>query len=47
MLIYAKKYNFPLYTFTERHALSGGYYVLTAGDKVIVHESAVVGNLGV
>lgn len=41
-----KKYNLPLYTFAEDHALSGAFYLLSMGDKIFCHKTSLVGGLG-
>jgi len=37
----------PVYTFVEDVAASGGYWLATAGDKIFVDASSIVGSIGV
>lgn len=52
-LIIQKLHNFchthhiPLLTFAEDIAASGGYMILSAGDKVYADKTSIVGSIGV
>ena len=43
---HAEKTGKPVYTFAEEVAASGGYFVLSAGDRVFAEKSSVVGSIG-
>ena len=40
-------HHIPLYTFGLDVAASGGYFILSAGDKVFADPSCLVGSIGV
>ncbi len=41
-----KSQNIKLYTFADNFALSGGYWMLCAGDEVYSYKSSLVGSIG-
>ncbi len=43
---YCKEHHLPLYTFAEDQAISAGYWMLCAGDKVYADKSSTVGCVG-
>ncbi|KRX07247.1 hypothetical protein PPERSA_00404 [Pseudocohnilembus persalinus] len=44
---YCKQHKLPLYTFADDMAASGGYMILSIGDKVYVDQGSLVGSIGV
>jgi len=44
---FTTKHKLPLYTFADCMALSGGYWILSSGDKVFADQSSWVGSIGV
>jgi len=38
--------NVPIYTFAEDQATSGGYYLLSCGDKVFADNASLIGGIG-
>lgn len=44
--LHATKTGKPVYTFTEDMAASGGYFILSAGDRVFAQKSSIVGSVG-
>jgi ClpP class serine protease len=43
---FCKAYDIKLMTFAEEYALSGGYWLLSAGDEVYSNRSSKVGSIG-
>jgi len=43
---YCHEHHLPLYTFAEDQAVSAGYWMLSAGDKVYADKSSTVGCIG-
>jgi signal peptide peptidase SppA len=44
---FTKKHNLPLYAFSDCMALSGGYFIVSAGNKVYADKTSWVGSIGV
>jgi signal peptide peptidase SppA len=44
---YAERNRIPVYAYTEGAALSGGYYLAAAAEKIYASPSALVGSIGV
>ena len=44
---YKKKYQIPIYTYTEHVMASGGYYIGVAGDKIFSSPVGIIGSVGV
>ena len=44
--MHASKSGKPVYTFAEDMAASGGYFILSAGDKVFGQKSSIIGSVG-
>lgn len=44
---FSDKNKLKVVTFAESYAASGGYYLLTAGEKIYVKEESVIGSIGV
>ena len=44
--MHASKTGKPVYTFAEDMAASGGYFILSAGDKAFAQKSSIVGSVG-
>lgn len=44
---YAEQNRIPVYAYTEGGALSGGYYLAAAAEKIFAGPSALVGSIGV
>ncbi len=44
---FAKKNNLKVYTFAGDVAASGGYFVLSIGNHVVVDRNSIVGSIGV
>lgn len=44
---FCHQHHIPLLTFAEDVAVSGGYMILCAGDKVYADRSSIVGSIGV
>eukprot|EP00349_Pseudokeronopsis_sp_Brazil_P002733 CAMPEP_0202962704 /NCGR_PEP_ID=MMETSP1396-20130829/6794_1 /ASSEMBLY_ACC=CAM_ASM_000872 /TAXON_ID= /ORGANISM="Pseudokeronopsis sp., Strain Brazil" /LENGTH=123 /DNA_ID=CAMNT_0049683453 /DNA_START=171 /DNA_END=542 /DNA_ORIENTATION=+ len=45
--VFSQQLKVPLYTFAEDLAASGGYWLLSEGDKVFANKSSLVGSIGV
>lgn len=43
----ADQHNIPVFSFVEEMALSGGYLLSLAGDKIIVDDNSLLGSIGV
>ena len=43
----SKEYKIPVWSFVEDVAASGGYWLACAGEKIIAHNSSIVGSIGV
>lgn len=44
---YKKKYNIPIYAYTDRLLASGGYYIASAADKIYSSHVSIIGSVGV
>lgn len=44
---YAQKRRIPIYAYAESMALSGGYYMAVAAEKIFASPSALIGSIGV
>lgn len=47
LMEYKKKYDIPIYTYTEHVLASGGYYIGVAGDKIYSSPVGIIGSVGV
>lgn len=45
--LYHENTGKPVYTFAEELAASGGYFILSAGDKAFADRSSLIGSVGV
>jgi signal peptide peptidase SppA len=47
ILTYKKKYNVPVYAYTEGLCASGGMFIVSAADKVYASAASTIGSVGV